>query len=190
MDLSTRSYAFSSLTGTADGVFAKCLEMPRIRWKMRLTPTRSLHRQMKLTSNYAKLALLCQGIILIGMGLYVIILRPPVLREDLNFIQTNTTAINDGLPRLLLWLKKVFIVLGGYIFASGLLLSYLSMNETNKQTTGWIITIIVAGTSSIGLMTIINFMINSDFKWLLLFFNLPWLTSLGLTICSGISRKL
>jgi hypothetical protein len=112
-----------------------------------------------------------------------------MLPEDFNFIHTNQTAINDELPGLLIWLKKVFIVLGGYIFTSGALFSYLSIHETNKQSNAWFITIIVAGVSSVGLMTAVNFMIDSDFKWLLLLFNVPWLTSLGSTIRSGKSAK-
>ena len=119
------------------------------------------------------------------MGLYFIILRPPMLPEDFNYIHTNATTINDDLPGLLIWLKKVFIVLGGYIVASGMLLSYLALNEPNKQTNAWPVLILVACVSSIGLMTVVNFIIDSDFKWILLFFNVPWLISFSLTIGSN-----
>jgi len=124
------------------------------------------------------------------MGLYFVIVRPPMLPEDFNFIHTNETVINDDPPGLLIWLKKVFIVLGGYIVASGVLLLYLSLNETNKQTNAWFITTLIACVSSIGLMTVVNFVIDSDFKWLLLLFNVPWLTSLGLTFRSNKSEKI
>jgi hypothetical protein len=135
---------------------------------------------MKLSLSYSKLALNCQGVTLMGMGLYFVILRPPMLSEDLKFIQTNATTINDELPGLLIWLRMVFIVLGGYTFASGAFFSYFSIYQGNKQTNAGFITIIVTGVSSVGLMTAVNFMIDSDFKWLLLLFNVPWLTNLVL----------
>jgi len=37
----------------------------------------------------------------------------------------------------------------------------------------------LAGLTSIGWMAIMNFMINSDFKWVLLAFNLPWIIALS-----------
>jgi len=140
---------------------------------------------MKQRQKYSKWALLVEGIILVGMGLYFIILRPPMLPEDFNYIHTNATTINDDLPGLLIWLKKVFIVLGGYIVASGMLLSYLALNEPIKQTNAWPVLILVASLSSIGLMTAVNFIIDSNFKWILLFFNVPWLTSFSLTLGSN-----
>ena len=140
---------------------------------------------MKQRQKYSKWALLVEGIILVGMGLYFIILRPPMLPEDFNYIHTNATTINDDLPGLLIWLKKVFIVLGGYIVASGMLLSYLALNEPIKQTNAWPVLILVASFSSIGLMTAVNFIIDSNFKWILLFFNVPWLTSFSLTLSSN-----
>ncbi|HET6542641.1 MAG TPA: hypothetical protein VFG46_19265 [Chryseolinea sp.] len=140
---------------------------------------------MKQRQKYSKWALLVEGIILVGMGLYFIILRPPMLPEDFNYIHTNATTINDDLPGLLIWLKKVFIVLGGYIVASGMLLSYLALNEPIKQTNAWPVLILVASLSSIGLMTAVNFIIDSNFKWILLFFNVPWLTSFSLTLSSN-----
>ena len=140
---------------------------------------------MKQRQKYSKWALLVEGIILVGMGLYFIILRPPMLPEDFNYIHTNATTINDDLPGLLIWLKKVFIVLGGYIVASGMLLSYLALNEPIKQTNAWPVLILVASLSSIGLMTAVNFIIDPNFKWILLFFNVPWLTSFSLTLSSN-----
>ena len=140
---------------------------------------------MKQRQKYSKWALLVEGLILVGMGLYFIILRPPMLPEDFNYIHTNATTINDDLPGLLIWLKKVFIVLGGYIVASGMLLSYLALNEPIKQTNAWPVLILVASLSSIGLMTAVNFIIDSNFKWILLFFNVPWLTSFSLTLSSN-----
>ena len=38
----------------------------------------------------------------------------------------------------------------------------------------------MAGISSIGLMVVVNFLIDSDFKWLLLAFAVPWACALVL----------
>jgi len=41
--------------------------------------------------------------------------------------------------------------------------------------------IALAGLTSIGWMAIVHFLIDSDFKWLLLAFNLPWTIALILS---------
>lgn len=114
-----------------------------------------------------------------GIGFYFIFLRPPLLPEDYSYIGTSE-AINNDIPGLVVWLRKVFIVLGGYIFSAGLLMPSLEMNNgQEKRTPSLFIVILVTGLSSIGLMTIINFIIDSDFKWLLLVLALPWPFSLA-----------
>jgi hypothetical protein len=126
-------------------------------------------------NNHFRIALLVQGFILIGMGGYFVFFRPALLPEDLDYIGTCEAEISKLIPGLTVWLKKVFIVLGGYILASGLLMFYLGI--ANKQTKGTTLYIVIslAGLSSIGMMTVVNFVIDSDFKWLLLIFTTPWI---------------
>jgi hypothetical protein len=133
---------------------------------------------MNRIGNYFNLSLLLEGIILAGIGFYFIFLRPPLLPEDFNYINADVAEINHHLPGLFIWLKKVFAVLGGYIFATGLLISYLAVSSGKERTIALFIVIFFAGLSSIGIMTFINFIINSDFKWILLLFTLPWIISL------------
>ena len=89
---------------------------------------------MNNVSDYFSLALLVQGIVLAGMGLYFIFLRPPMLPEDLRYIKTESIVIDENVPGILIWLKKVFIVMGGYIFSTGLLISYMAITLGKNPT--------------------------------------------------------
>ena len=112
------------------------------------------------------------------MGLYFIFLRPPLLPEDLRYMGSALQNINDNIPDLANWLQKVFWVMGGYIFTTGLLTVFISLTSFRQRLPGAFIIVALAGISSIGSMTVVNFMIGSDFKWLLLIFTLPWAIAL------------
>ena len=47
------------------------------------------------------------GIILIGLGLYFIFLRPPLLPEDPRYMGSSLSEIQATLPGLLPWLRRV-----------------------------------------------------------------------------------
>ena len=120
------------------------------------------------------------GVILVGLGLYFMFLRPPLLPEDARYMGTSLEQIRTGVPGLLLWLPRVFFVLGGYMTSTGLLTCYLAKTSFRTRVAGvaWIVA--VTGLTSIGLMAAVNFIISSDFKWLLLLFTTPWVLSLWL----------
>ena len=59
------------------------------------------------------------GILLSVMGLYFVLIRPPLLAEDLRYMQTTLPTIQEKIPGMIGWLSRVFTVLGGYIFTSG-----------------------------------------------------------------------
>ncbi len=122
------------------------------------------------------------GVILMGMGLYFGFLRPPLLPEDLRYMGASLTQVQTALPGLELWLARVFRVLGGYMFATGLLTVYIAAAGFRTGRLGMVAVVLVSGLSSIGWMAITNFVIDSDFKWLLLTFTLPWLVALTLTL--------
>ncbi len=118
------------------------------------------------------------GFILVGMGLYFIFIRPPLLHEDLRYMGLTIQESDSSLPGLSNWLQKVFWVMGGYIFTAGLLTIYISRTSFLTRFPGTFIIIILTWINSLGLMTVVNFIIASDFKWLLMLFNLPWITAL------------
>ena len=140
------------------------------------------------TKPYASSILLAlNGIILMGLGLYFVFLRPALLPEDPRFMGTTLAEIQTSLPGLLIWLRRVFWVMGGFMFATRLLLLYLAQTTFRAHLTSARLIVALAALSSIGWMAVVNFMIASDFKWLLLTFNLPWISALVLSL--GERRK-
>ena len=68
--------------------------------------------------------------------------------------------------------------MGSYIFTAGLLTVFISLTSFRKRLSGAFGIVAVSGISSIGSMAVVNFIIGSDFKWLLLIFSLPWAIAL------------
>ena len=129
---------------------------------------------------YASTLLTVCGIILMGIGLYFALIRPELLPEDIRYIGLSSEQLQATAPGLLNWLDKVFWVMGGYLFTSGLLTCYVAQTAFRERRRGVLSVVGLAGLSSIGLMVIINFLIDSDFKWPLLVIAVLWLSALGL----------
>ena len=64
------------------------------------------------------------------------------------------------------------------IFTTGLLKMYVAQTSFRTRTRGAFIIVALAGITSIGSMTIVNFILQSDFRYVLLAFTLPWIVSL------------
>jgi hypothetical protein len=120
------------------------------------------------------------GIAVMGIGSYFILLRPPLLPEDLRFLALPASQLDIVRPRLELWLTHVFLVLGGYAVATGVLTVALAATSFRAHSRGAAIGATIGGAASIGLMAAVNFAIASDFKWVLLGIALLWLCSLML----------
>ncbi len=120
------------------------------------------------------------GAILMILGLYFVFLRPPLLPEDPRFMGTSMAQVQMNVPGLLIWLRRVFWVMGGYMFASGLLTFYVALTSFRDRVRGAAGVIAISGLTSIGLMAAVNMMIASDFKWLILSFVVPWVLALVL----------
>ena len=127
---------------------------------------------------YSASCLTLGGFLLAGMGLYFIFLRPPLLPEDLQYMYTTLSVAQNNIFNLSTWLQKVFWVMGGYIFTTGLLTMYVAQTSFRTRTRGAFIIVALAGITSIGSMTIINIILQSDFRFILFAFILPWIVSL------------
>ena len=127
---------------------------------------------------YSAAILAFGGAILMILGLYFGFLRPPLLPEDPRFMGTSMAQIQLSVPGLLVWLRRVFWVMGGYMFASGLLTVYVGLTSFRDRDRGAAVIVALSGLSSIGLMAAVNLMIESDFRWLILSFILPWALAL------------
>jgi hypothetical protein len=124
--------------------------------------------------------LVAAGTAVMGIGLYFIFLRPPLLPEDLRYLALSAAQLDIVRPRLAKWLTHVFIVLGGYAVATGVLTITLAATSFRAHSRVAAIGVTIGGAASIGLMAAVNFAIRSDFRWLLLGIALLWLCSLGL----------
>jgi hypothetical protein len=121
------------------------------------------------------LAFVSCGVWMIGLGLYFALLRPSLLPEDLRFMGATLAQIHTALPGLARWLTHVFVVMGGFMAACGVLTIFLAVKAVPMRLKGTGPTFLMAGTASVLTMSWTNFAIESDFKWLLLVPALLWL---------------
>ena len=126
------------------------------------------------------------GIVIATLGVYFIAFRPPLLPEDIRFMTMSDAEVANFLPRLAPWLTQVFRVLGGYALATGLLAATLAVTSFRSRSPTALVGAALAGASSIGLMTAVNFTLNSDFKWLLAGIALLWALAL---VCYAIESR-
>ena len=129
---------------------------------------------------YSSTLLALCGLILIGMGLYFVFLRPPLLPKDARYIGTEISEVRAAVPGLLNWLEKVFWALGEYMLGVGLLTLYVALTSFRTRARDVSGAVALTGLSSIGWMAAVNFVINSDYKWLLLAFAVLWAVALTL----------
>ena len=120
------------------------------------------------------------GTTLVAAGLYFILLRPPLLPEDVRYMGLSAAELDAVRPRLEAWLTQVFRVMGGYVIATGVLTVTLAATSYRTHRWGAGIGALIGGAASIGWMAVVNFMIESDFKWPLLAMALLWAASLGI----------
>jgi hypothetical protein len=116
--------------------------------------------------------------IIAGIGLYFIFLRPSLLPEDVRYMRLSATELEAIGPRLAMWLTHVFRVLGGYALATGILLISLAATAFRARQPVAVAGAFIGGASSIGLMSVVNFVIGSAFRWALLACALLWALSL------------
>ncbi len=132
----------------------------------------------KTRQSVSRIIFIACGIWLIGLGLYFMLLRPPLLPEDLRYMGTSPSEIQSALPGLERWTHRVFTVMGGFMAAAGLLTILVAMNASAAREKWTWIVLALAGLFTVGTMSLTNFQLNSDFKWLLLIPSLLWIMGL------------
>ena len=120
------------------------------------------------------------GVWLIGLGLYFVFLRPALLPEDLRYVGATLREIHAAAPGIDRWLRHVFVVMGGFMMGTGMLTIYLMSNLSHVQKKWTLVLAALAGVSTVGTMSVTNFQLDSDFKWLLLLPALLWAVGLVL----------
>ena len=112
----------------------------------------------------SSIVLIMAGVTLIGVGVYFILLRPPLLPEDIRYMDLPAAQLDIIRPLL----------------ATGVLAVTLAATAFRAHQNGAAIGALIGGSASIGWMAVVNFMIGSDFKWVLLGMALLWVCSLVL----------
>ena len=118
------------------------------------------------------------GAWLIALGLYFLFLRSALLPEDPKYIGSSLEAIRAAMPGLERWLDHVFNVMGGFMVATGAMTVLVAYRFLARRECGTFAALTVAGAASVALMSATNFLLHSDFRWLLLLPALLWLVGL------------
>jgi hypothetical protein len=137
-------------------------------------------RSLRHAWPFSSILLLGFGAALVGIGIFFVALRPPLLPEDARFIGLSLDQLQAEQPRLATWLLRVFQVLGGYVAACGILVVTLAATSYRRHDWTAGLGVLVAGAASIGWMVVVNFLIASDFRWVLLAIAMLWVGSVCL----------
>lgn len=129
------------------------------------------------------------GVWMALLGAYFICLRPALLPEDPRFMGTSIEALHMAAPGLARWLGHVFDVMGGFMIAAGVLTALVAWRTLPARAPGSLPALIVAGGFSVILMSATNFMLGSDFRWVLLAPALLWLAGLALYVREGTTKS-
>lgn len=131
-------------------------------------------------STYSWRALMVGGVALVAVGGYFAFLRPPLLPEDVRYMGMSLSEVLAAVPGLRNWLPKIFMVLGGYIASVGILTCYVAVTGLRIRSPGALAVASLSGAISIGIMVAVNFVIGSDFRWVLLLLIIPWISAVFL----------
>ena len=108
--------------------------------------------------------LIACGVWLVGLGLYFIVLRPPLLPEDPRFMGTTLEQIRAAVPGLEGWLKNVFRVMGGFMAGAGVLTLFVATVAMPSRLKGTSWALAISGALTVVLMSATNFALQSDFR--------------------------
>ena len=128
------------------------------------------------------------GVWLIGLGGYFMWVRPPLLPEDLGYLGLTAVQVEGLIPHLVSWLRSVFTVMGGFIAGCGVLTIFVGMHAVPQRVNGTGTALTCAGLLTVVVMSRTNFLLDSDFKWLLLVPPVAWL--IGLVCCFAEPRAM
>ena len=124
-----------------------------------------------------KLFVVC-GLWLVTLGTYFLFLRPALLPEDFRYIGSSLETIRSAVPGLERWLGHVFGVMGGFMVATGAITVLVACRLLARRERGTLIALTMSGVAGVGLMSATNFLLYSNFRWLLLLPALLWLAGL------------
>lgn len=118
------------------------------------------------------------GLWMVLLGAYFMLLRPALLPEDLHFMGTSIEALRAAVPSIERWLDHVFNVMGGFMIAAGVMTMHVAWQFLANRSIETLMALTVGGLSGVLLMSVTNFMLHSNFRWLLVMPVLLWVAGL------------
>jgi hypothetical protein len=118
------------------------------------------------------------GVWHIGLGLYFVFLRPALLPEDVRYMGAELQSLQALAPHFGDWLGKVFTVMGGFVTGAGVLVVYFGWTVMPSRPRGATLVLALVGALTLALMSAVNFVLHSDFRWLLALPPLAWAAAL------------
>jgi len=118
-----------------------------------------------------------------ALGAHFALFRAPLSTEDMRYLDRSLESLEVVSPALNSWLQRVFYVMGGYMFATGLAMFYIAVTGFRTRARGAALTVAVAGAASIGGMAVIGLL---TAKWHVLLIALVWLLALALYQIEGL----
>ncbi len=132
----------------------------------------------RVLRQFSKWIFVACGVWLIGLGGYFMLARPPLLPEDLRYLGSSPVQVEVLLPNLASWLRNVFTVMGGFMAGCGVLIILVSVRVVPQCLQGTGAALACVGLLTVATMCWTNFVLDSDFKWLLLAPAVAWLCGL------------
>ncbi len=126
------------------------------------------------------------GVWLMALGLYFMFLRPSFLPEDLRYIGISPAQLH-AMPGLERWAHRVFTVMGGFMAGAGVLTVLAATHAVVVDGSWTRLALMLTGALTVGLMSLTNFQLDSDFKWWLLIPAALWLIGLAIAFVGSTS---
>lgn len=132
---------------------------------------------MKLRLSAVMLAIGSSAVM--ALGVYFALLRPTLLADDVRYLDRTAEQLHVLAPAMTSWLRDVFLVMGGYMFATGLVTFYVAITTFRTRARGAATVATIAGVTSVGGTALAAFLIDSTFKWHALLLALLWAVALA-----------
>ena len=87
------------------------------------------------------------------------------------------------------WLGHVFDVMGGFMVAAGAMTVLAAWGSRARPERAGLAALSLAGAAGIGLMSVTNFILGSDFRWLLLLPALLWVVGLACHVYEDVASQ-
>jgi hypothetical protein len=123
------------------------------------------------------------GLLVMGLGGYVALRRTPLSAEDLRYLDRSLAELQGVAPSLNEWLRGVFYVMGGFMFATGLVTLYLAVTAFRRRARGAAVIVGLAGGASVGAMALVELLIA---RWAPVSVALVWLLAFALYQLEGL----